>query len=283
MNILYCGDGNIAKGVMISLLSLAKNVDSEINVYILTATLKHGSTVYKALEKRYTDYLESVIKIYNPKSSVKLFDITALVEENPPTANLETRFTPCCMLRLYADMVAELPDRILYLDNDVICRRDISSFYNQDIAAYEIVGCLDYYGSWLFKRKGIKRDYINSGVLLLNMAEIRKSGLFRSCIERCANVKMFMPDQTAINKLCRKKKIAPRRFNEQRKLHNDTVMQHFTTSFRLFPWFHAVSVKPWNTDEMHSVLKLFEYDDILNEYKRLNYIFNEKETVKNEL
>lgn len=32
-----------------------------------------------------------------------------------------TRFTPCCMLRLYADRIPELPDRLLYLDTDVLC------------------------------------------------------------------------------------------------------------------------------------------------------------------
>ncbi len=36
---------------------------------------------------------------------------------------MKTRFTPCCMLRLFADEILELPDKILYLDNDVICRK----------------------------------------------------------------------------------------------------------------------------------------------------------------
>ena len=75
-----------------------------------------------------------------------------------------------------------------------------------------------------------------------------------------------MPDQSAISKLSEHKKICDRRFNEQRKLRQDTVCQHFTTSFRVFPIFHKVSVKPWETDRMHSVLKLIEYDDLLEEY-----------------
>jgi len=43
-------------------------------------------------------------------------------------------------------------------------------------------------------------------------------------------------------------------------------MQHFTTSFRFFPWIHTVTVKPWQVDMVHKKLKLFEYDDLLNEY-----------------
>jgi len=80
---------------------------------------------------------------------------------------------------------------------------------------------------------------------------------------------MFLPDQSALNKLSVSKKRQPRRFNEQRKLRRDTVFQHFTTSFRFFPWFHTVTVKPWEIEKMHSKLKLHEYDTILYEYRRL--------------
>lgn len=78
-----------------------------------------------------------------------------------------------------------------------------------------------------------------------------------------------MPDQSAINKLSVYKKIENRKFNEQRKLQDNTVFQHFTTSFRFVPIFRKVSVKPWQIEKMHSQLKLYEYDNILNEYKEL--------------
>lgn len=81
--------------------------------------------------------------------------------------------------------------------------------------------------------------------------------------------RMFLPDQSAINKLATKKKIAPRRFNEQYHLRDDTVIQHFTTSFRFKPYFHTQTVKPWDVERVHSVLKLHEYDNILNEYLKL--------------
>ena len=81
--------------------------------------------------------------------------------------------------------------------------------------------------------------------------------------------KMFMPDQSALNKLAVKKRILPRRYNDQRKLHDDTVIQHFSTTFRFFPWIYTVTVKPWQIDEVHDTLKLHEYDDLLEEYSSL--------------
>ena len=279
MNILFCGDGNIADGVLISVLSLIKNIREPLNVYILTATVTSGSTRFDALKPQFAEFLEKQVKKEIAESSVRLIDITELFSADPPTANMATRFTPCCMLRLYADLVPELPDKILYLDNDVICRKDPSEFYGQDMENTELAGSLDYYGSWFFKNSFFERDYLNSGVLLLNLRKIRTTELFKKCRERCRSTEMFMPDQSAINKLTTYKRICPRKFNEQRKLKKDTVFQHFTTSFRFFPWFHTVSVKPWNIDGIHNTLSIHEYDDILCRYLELKEAFLKKETV----
>ena len=173
------------------------------------------------------------------------------------------------MLRLFADKIPGLPDKLLYLDADVICRRDCGKFYHQDISGCELAGILDYYGKWFFRKNLFRMDYLNSGVLLLNMERIRRDGLFRKCRKLCREKKMFMPDQSAINRLAKEKRIQPGKYNEQRKLREDTVLQHFTTSFRFFPWLHTLTVKPWQIDKMHEKLRLYEYDDILEEYRML--------------
>ena len=36
MNILYCGDKPMQKGILLSSMSLIKNVDEPLNIYILT-------------------------------------------------------------------------------------------------------------------------------------------------------------------------------------------------------------------------------------------------------
>lgn len=69
------------------------------------------------------------------------------------------------------------------------------------------------------------------------MKKIRETELFKKAREMCQNKKMFMPDQSSLNKLSVGKKIEKRKYNEQRRLKKDTVFQHFTTSFRLLPFF----------------------------------------------
>lgn len=275
MNVLYCGDSGIEKGMLLSALSLAKYVKEPLRVYVMTAHFFHNGKEYEPVSKRCLRKLRILLRQRNKASNAYLIDASEEFLADLPKANMDTRFTPCCMLRLYADRMDDLPDTILYLDNDVLCRKDPEEFYHQDIQDKELACVLDYYGRWLFCRKKGRQNYFNSGVLLLNLAKIRETGLFRRCVLMCKAKKMFMPDQTSLNKMTTYKINCPRSFNEQRRLHKNTIFQHFTTSFRLFPWLHTVSVKPWDTEKMHNILKLHEYDELINELKIFEEEYNE--------
>ena len=286
MNILYCGDINTRKGIALSVISLTRHVAEPLNVYLMTLDVvlpeeietqqtfvekafdRNGGTRHiseiKPIPLDFASYLDTYVKKYYPESSVTLIDATALFESMPPTANMGTRFTPACMLRLYADIVTPaLPDRLLYLDYDVICRRDCSHYYHQNISRYEYVATRDYYGKALYAP--LKHDYINSGVLLMNMAKIRETGLFRKCRELCRDKRLFLPDQHALNMAYTKRKIVGARYNAQRHLRSNTVFHHFSTTLHFFPYPRTQSVKPWDKEQMHNVLKLHDYDELLAE------------------
>lgn len=278
MNIMFCGDSYIADGVLISTLSILKHISSPIHIYILTLDCKTAEKHYMPLPKSFAERLGELVRSRHSESSVSLYDLTEEFAREVPTANMSTSFTPPCMLRLFADSIEELPDKLLYLDSDVVCRGDFSGFYNTDMDGVELAGVLDHYGKWFFRRDPLKMDYLNSGVLLFNMSEIKRSGLFARAREMCRTKKMFMPDQSALNKLAERKVRVERKYNEQRRMRDDTVFRHFTTHFRFFPVFRTVKVKPWQTEKMHKTLKLYEFDDILDEYERL---MREYETERN--
>ncbi len=269
MNLLYCGDEKAEDGILISILSFLKHTEEQLNIYIMTMDLETDEKSFHAISDDAVRFLDRRVKQENPGNSVVKIDAGDCFLADLPKANMKTRFTPYCMLRLFADEIPGLPDKLLYLDADVICRRDCGKFYHQDISGCELAGILDYYGKWFFRKNLFRMDYLNSGVLLLNMERIRRDGLFRKCRQLCREKKMFMPDQSAINRLAKGKRIQPGKYNEQRKLREDTVLQHFTTSFRFFPWLHTLTVKPWQIDKMHEKLRLYEYDDILEEYRML--------------
>lgn len=269
MNILYCGDKGISDGVLISILSLLKNNNEPLEIFILT--IKYEGVV--PFTKKAADFLDKLVKEKNAKSFVKLIDATSIFVENLPKKNMGSYFTPCSMLRLYADKVSELKklDRILYLDYDVVCRKDISEFYHMNLDGIEAVGVLDIYGRRFYHYHGLfKQDYMNSGVMLFNMPECIKTGMFEKAVELCGKRWMMLADQAALNKSIEKRKIMPLKYNDQRERpDSNTVLHHFSNNFKFWPYFRVQKVKPFEIDKIHSVLKIHEYDDILEEYSKL--------------
>lgn len=263
MNILFCGDANVCKGIFLSALSICKQVKNSINFYILTASVDNRNKI----PETFSNLLQKTVAEKNYMNKVFLIDATQNFSSYLPTANMGTRFTPFCMLRLFADTVPQIPDKILYLDTDVLCCGDFTDFYNSNIDNVDIIGVPDRYGKWFFGNI-FKHNYLNSGVLMLNMKNIRKNGLFEKCRKMCAEKRMFMPDQTALNKLAVKSKVNAK-YNEQGRIKGDTVFKHFTTFFKFFPYFRAVTVKPWQTEQLHTQLKIFDFDDIITEYERI--------------
>ncbi len=287
MNILYCGDAGIARGVLVSILSLIRNGRKQFDgkkmremtlselpeptfqIYIMT--IKYESV--QPFPKKTAEFLNRLVKKANPKSFVKLIDATEVFVRNLPEKNMGTYFTPCAMLRLYMDKVPELArlERILYLDYDVVARGDISEFYNTDLTGVEVAGVLDIYGRrWYHYRGLFKQDYMNSGVMLFNLEECKKTGMFEKAAKICAEKWMLLPDQSALNRAIDRRKLMPRKFNEQEERpRKDTVLHHFSNNFKFWPYFRVQKVKPFEVEKIHEILKITEYDDILEEYKKL--------------
>ncbi|MBR0134433.1 glycosyltransferase family 8 protein [Candidatus Saccharibacteria bacterium] len=265
MNILYCGDKNILDGLIISVLSLAKQTKEDLNIFVLTMYLKGYEQIpYESIEE-----LDKILKKKNPKHSIKLLDITEIFYSDIPKANLSTFFTPYCLLRLYADLVPELPSKLLYLDTDVVALKDPYKLYRVKNTDYELVGVVDYYGQHWVRTISAEQNYMNSGVLLMNLDLIRETGLFKMTRARIGRSKMLLPDQTSLNIYAQHKMLVDRKFNEQKQETDETVFRHFSTTFRFWPILHTQKIKPWNIDKVHNVLHCHAFDDVLDEYLKV--------------
>ena len=265
INIVFCGNDKAYDGVLISLLSICKHCKEELNVFILTADLHETNEKYMPINDKHVKQLETILKKQNENSIITLIDITNMFkEEMMESINLETNYTPYIFLRLFADRIKELPDKILYLDNDIVCYKDISSLYNIDINDYDFAAVKDYFGRWFI---GI--NYINSGVLLLNLNRLREKDILKKCRQMCNEKKMLLPDQTALNKYCRKKLFLNRKYNEQKEMRDDTILRHYSMTIKFFPWFHTLKVKPWEIDKIHDIYNDHNFDDILDEYLKI--------------
>ncbi len=263
INLMYCGNHKVFDGLLISLLSMTKYTKEPISVFVITMDLQELNPEYKPITQNQIAYLEKMIKEVNPNSLIKLFDITEIfLKETKDSPNLKNSYTPYTLARLYADKIPDLPDKILYLDTDTIMHGDISSVFEIDIEDYEFAAAIDFLGKFF-----LHYNYQNAGVLLLNLEKIRETKLFERARNLIKTKKMAFPDQTSLNLLVKKKKFISTKYNEQRKLHKNTVVHHFCKSIRLFPFFHTVNIKPWNVEKVRNVYKLHCYDDVLNEYE----------------
>lgn len=260
--ILFAGNVKVFDGMVISLLSIVKHHAGALDIFLLTMDLRDIDPAFAPITESQRAYLQDICRGKNPESTVTLLDAGGLYREtllNSP--NEQNRYTPYTLLRLFADRIPELPEKLIYLDTDTVANGDIAQLYEQDLAGAECAGVRDRYGCHFF---GI--NYINAGVLLLDLAKIRETGLFRKALDACARKKIFLSDQTVINRYAKKKKILPRRFNEQKDLHPDTVVRHFSMTIIWLPKFRTQNIKPWQVDDVHNVLHTTAFDDILSDY-----------------
>lgn len=289
INLMFCGNEKAIDGMIISLLSITKHTKKPLNVFVLTMDLREIDEKYKAITKEQAQILDKIVKIKNINSKVNLVDITKYFkEEMLESKNIKTHYTPYILVRLFSDKVENLPDKILYLDCDLVIYKNIEKLYNMDITNYDYAAVIDAIG-----RRFIDKNYINSGVLLMNVKKMKKENAFKKCRDMVVTKKMLLPDQTALNKICKDKLYLPNIYNEQKKRQKATVIRHFSmtikvtffaskrkrelmkkynTLIKFLPNIKFLNVKPWNVDGIHDLYEIHDFDDILEkyyEYKKL--------------
>lgn len=258
-------------GMLITLLSISKNTKEALNIYLITMDLSDVNSNFTSLTEEHKIIIENSLKEKNKENKVTLIDATTMYkEEMMQNINKNTHYTPYIFLRLFADKIDVLLEKILYLDVDIVCYRDIKELYDIDMTNYEIAMARDFIG-----RKWINKNYLNSGVVLMNLDKIRKNKSFEACREMCKTKKMVLPDQTALNKCCKEKLILEDKFNEQKKRKYETVLRHFSMELLYFPIIRPRKIKPWQIDKIHNVLKINDFDDVYEE------MLKAKEEMKN--
>lgn len=277
MNILLCGNEKVFDGALTQLISMTNKTAEAIKCYIFTMDLTRIKPEYTAISDEKIEFLDEVLKTKNPNNEVIKIDVTKIYEEEFGHCKNENAYcTPYTLLRLLADLVPCIPDKILYLDIDMMIADDITKLYNIDVSEYEYAAVKEKYGS-IF----IWPDYINAGMLLLNMKKIKETGLLKKARKLIKTKKMLFADQDAIYRATTKKILLPRIFNEQSKFNKkDTVVCHFCKRLLWKPYPHTENYKQWNIYEVHNVLKCHAFDNDLNEYIKWKNKYEERKGEK---
>ena len=273
ISVCYSGNRRVFPGLLLSALSLAKYTARPLHLYILSMDLREANANFLPFTQAQIALLEEVLREKNTDSRVTYIDMTERFRASLAGGkNAANYYTPYAQLRLFLSEIEGAPDKLIYLDVDTMCLGDIGQLYDIDVEGYEYAAVRDHMGKFW-----ISPTYCNSGVLLLNMPRLRETELLARCRDYIAKRRLTMPDQTALHRLHGCKLILPRRFNEQRKPREDTVVKHFCRGIRWFPFFHIYNYKQWERDKVHKKLKLFCFDDIYEQYDRLRAAHPEAE------
>lgn len=263
INLLLCGNKKVFDGALTQLLSMTNRTKEAIHVYIMTMDLQRLNPAFVSITQEQTDFLQRVIQEKNSKNQVTRLDVTAEYEQEfHECVNEGAYCTPYTLLRLLADLIPNMPDKLLYLDIDIMIAGDIRQLYDIDVTEVEYAAVKEKYGCWL-----IRPDYFNAGMLLLNMEKIRQTGLLRKARELIRTKKLLFADQSAIFKATTKKKLLPRIYNEQSKFNKkDTIVCHFCKRLMFLPYPHTENYKQWQIEEIHKYLHCYAFDADLEEY-----------------
>lgn len=262
INILFCGNSGVFDGIITTLLSIKQHYKGALTVYIYTMDLTSLNSKFTAISEQDVDFVDKILKDWNVNSKAIRVDVTDIYQkEIGGSINENTPYTPYCMLRLLVDKVDNMPNKILYLDTDIMLNANIEQLYNIDVDNYEYAAAKDHYG-----KKMIRHDYINTGVLLFNLGMIKQTGLLEKARHSIRTKKMSFPDQTAIYINTKKKLMLSQRFNDQKFLKKNTVVRHFSKTLKLMPYPRKINIKPWHITDVHKVLKCYKFDNALYEY-----------------
>jgi lipopolysaccharide biosynthesis glycosyltransferase len=264
MNILFSGNDKVFDGVLTASLSIFKRTETKesFKIYVMTMDVSHLNPNYKAISEDKIFFLDKVAKEYNPENSVVRLDVTEIYnKEFAGSPNEQCYCSPYTLLRLFMDLIPDMPDKILYLDVDILLNRDISLLYDIDVTDYEYAAARDHYGKYL-----IHPNYINAGVLLFNLKKVKETGLLQKARELIKTKKLTFADQSAIYRSTTRKLMLPQKFNDQKFLWKDTVIRHFSKRLFYLPYPHTENVKQWNVSRMYRVFGYNQFDDVIYEY-----------------
>lgn len=203
---LICDDGYVMPtSVAITSLIQSKHAETIYDIYIVCASLSESN------ENIFKQFESETINIHIIRESAERFANLHTFQEGAFCVA-----TPAALLKFILPELLFDCDRVLYLDGDLLVREDLTELYQTNLGNAYLAAVVDsstiYYHNEYIDRV---ENYFNSGVMLMNLAQMRLDNLTQTLIQLKADLKdSNLMDQNIFNCACDKKVITlPIRFN----------------------------------------------------------------------
>ena len=221
INILFCIDKNYKSQCKTVIRSILANTNEDVCFHIVG------------------------VKNFDCEANIKLYDTpdASIIKYK----NVLNYISHTAVFRLFATKILDV-DKVIYLDSDLIVLDDIKKLW--EIETKYIAGCLDPMAKLHAKRNNLRNNYINSGVLLMNLKNLRKINYFeRIEATQKGGYNLSLLDQDVINIAFNDIiKLLPVEWNVFSKIYpqstNDMIRIRKNPS--IIHW--CGEEKPWNSD-----------------------------------
>ena len=166
INICLSFDEKYAQHAAVTMVSLMKNCSRNIHFYIIDS---EPSGITESRSK-----IVKLVEMYGAKISFRTIDLSVF-KGFPiwkPMQDSPNKYVPYYRLCL-ADLLPEI-ERIIYLDTDIVVQGDIAKLYDLEFAKDQFIAGVNDMDSEELKEKISTSAYINSGVILFDLATIRR-------------------------------------------------------------------------------------------------------------
>jgi len=190
--VVFCFDANYAPYAAVATFSLARSAQNPLKIYWV---------VSRDLEK--ASFLRDHLKNLG-------IEVSITVADGNPFAHWKTKdhVNTAANLRLLIPTVIK-EAKVIYLDCDTLVLADLAPLYETDTKDFAIGGVIDPDGPKFNKILQNGREYMNSGVLLMNLDLMREEEFLKKCADIYAKYQdaVLYPDQCVINKFSEGRKV----------------------------------------------------------------------------
>lgn len=256
INIFFASGDRYIKYTDVAIHSIKQNASKDYNYNIIILTQDTDTSLAAHNDENF---------------KVQFANINDEIESIRPYIPSDYGFHLDSFNRFFIEKMFPQIDKAIYLDGDIVVQGDISKLYNIDLKD-NLLGAVNEQNCFLtplmteYTKNVAGIDpykFFNTGVLLLNLKEIRKFNLKQKFLDMLSkyNFQSPMIDQDYLNNLCRNRVLLlPNSWNYESvpnyPLQGELYIRHF-----------AFAAKPWRT-------KQTEYADIWWEYAKKSQFYD---------
>lgn len=246
-------DGRYARHAGAMVASVLANTKRPVRLHLL-----HDATLTVEDAARF----QALVAAYNQELLLHALEPSSCLPDVDESSAIMRPLTFATLYRLFLPQLVDEP-RILYMDTDLVADLDLAELWDTDLRGRPLGAVPDPCLSGAIGRKGTTPQeqwaarvaraslsmgipmsrYFNAGVLLLDMAAIRRDGDFGAALKLVlSDPRLLHPDQDALNKVFFGRSVVlPQKFNYL--LHSSDV-GHLTEGV----WHYSGPRKPWNEE-----------------------------------